>query len=227
MFIQFEIVKQRPDAPPLQAAFKLNLKHGRINFLVGPAGSGKSTLLRVLSGRQRPDQGIIAADGRIWFYRNGSGLIETLDRSVSAVFSEDILSRHQTVHAVLARALSDWPSVARDRRLDELLERIGMKRLAKRKVMHLSAEQGWMLVLARAFAPRPRLLLLDEPFARLEPKQVERLEALLRDLVRKEDVSALISDAGDRPLGRQGELILPMAMGQVQRVYAVPSSAVA
>jgi ABC-type sulfate/molybdate transport systems ATPase subunit len=146
---------------------------------------------------------------------------------VSAVFSEDTLSRHQTVHAVLARALPDWPPPARDRRLEELLERSGMKRLAKRRVLDLKAEQGWMLVLARALAPRPKLLLLDEPFARLAPEQVERLEAVLRDRVREEGVSVLLSDAGGRPLGRPGELILPMAMGRVQRAFTVPSAIVA
>ncbi|MDR3673332.1 MAG: ATP-binding cassette domain-containing protein [Holophaga sp.] len=227
MYIQSDIAMQRPGLPPLQAAFQLNLKHGRMNFLVGPPGSGKSALLRILLGRQRPDRGLIAADGRIWFHRNGEGLIETLDRPVTGAFHEDILSRHQTVLAVLARALPDWPPQARARRVAELLVRFGMKRLAKRRVMDLDLEQCWLLVLARAFAPRPKLLLLDEPFLNLAPEQIQRLEAELRAMVRAEGVSVLVSDAGNRPLGRPGDLILPMAMGQVLRVFPVPTSVVA
>ena len=227
MFIQFEIVKQRPDGPPLQAAFQVDLKPGQLTFLVGPPGSGKSTLLRILAGRQRADQGLIAVDRLIWFHRNGRGLIETLDRSVSTVFSEDTPSKQQTVHAVLAGALADLPPAARGRRLEELLKRSGMKRLANCKVMHLTAEQGWMLVLARAMAPRPRLLLLDEPFARLGSAQVKRLEAVLRDRAREEGIPVLISDAESRPLGHPGELILPMDGGRVKRAFTVPSSDVA
>jgi ABC-type branched-subunit amino acid transport system ATPase component len=80
-----------------------------------------------------------------------------------------------------------------------------MQRLAKRRVLDLNVEQVWMLVLARALASRPKLLLLDEPFARLAPEQVERLEASLRAWVREEGVPAHISNIGNRPLVRPGE----------------------
>ncbi len=220
MFMQTQIVKERTNKPPINASFQVNLKRGRVSFLVGPPGSGKSTLLRILLGSQRPDQGLIAVDGKIWFHRDGGRLIETLDRSVSGMFADDLLPRHQTVQAILARALSLWPPPARARRVAALLERIGMQRLAKRRVLDLSLEQCWRLAMARALAPKPRLVLLDEPFALSAPGKVESLESELRVMVREEGASALLSDAGDRPRNRQGDLILPMNEGRIQRVIA-------
>jgi ABC-type sulfate/molybdate transport systems ATPase subunit len=218
MFMQTQIFKERPNNPPINAAFQVNLKRGRISYLVGPAGSGKTTLLRILLGSQRPDQGLIAVDGKIWFHRDGSRLIETLDRSVSGMFDDDLLPRHQTVQAIIARALPLWAPPVRARRVAALLERIGMVRLAKRRVLNLSLEQCWRLAMARALAPKPRLLLLDEPFARITPGKVEALEAELQAMVREEGASVLLSDAGDRPQDREGATVLPIHEGRIQRV---------
>jgi iron(III) transport system ATP-binding protein len=218
MFMQTQIFKERPNNPPINAAFQVNLKRGRISYLVGPAGSGKTTLLRMLLGSQRPDRGLIAVDGKIWFHREGTRLIEILDRSVTGMFDDDLLPRHQTVQAILARALPQWPPPVRARRVAALLECIGMERLAKRTVLHLSLEQRWRLAMARALAPKPRLLLLDEPFALIAPENVEALEAELQAMAREEGTSVLISDAGDRPQDRHGATVLPMHEGRIERV---------
>ena len=218
MFMRTQIFKERHNNPPINAAFQVNLKRGRISYLVGPAGSGKTTLLRMLLGSQRPDQGLIAVDGKFWFQREGSRLIETLDRSVSGMFDDDLLPRHQTVQAILARALPLWPPPVRARRVAALLERIGMERLAKRTVLQLSLEQRWRVAMARALAPKPRLVLMDEPFALIAPGNVEALEAELQAMAREEGASVLISDAGDRPLDRPGATVLPMHEGRIQRV---------
>jgi ABC-type sulfate/molybdate transport systems ATPase subunit len=217
MFIQTQIIKHRPGNAPVQATFQVNLKRGRIHWLVGPAGSGKSTLLHILQGRQRPDQGLIAVDGRIWFHRDGNRFIETLDREVNGVFGDEVLSRHQTAQAVLARALPQWPPATRAHRVAELLERIGLERLGKRKVLELSSDQCWRLVLARALASKPRLVLLDEPFALLEPEKLGLFDSDLRLLAREEGAAVLLSDSGIRTQGRPGDMILAMAEGRVLR----------
>jgi ABC-type sulfate/molybdate transport systems ATPase subunit len=217
MYIQVECTKDRPGRPPLQAAFQLNLKHGRITFLAGPPGSGKSTLLDLLLGRLRPDKGFITADGKIWFKGDGNLFVEPLDRPVRAVRDDEILSRHQTAQAILSRALPHWPSPTRARRVAVLLDRIGLGRLANRKVLELDPEQSWKLALARALAPHPRLLLLDEPFAGLDAGPCGRFEADLRQLALEEKVAVLLSDACSGPLARSEDFLLSIAGGQIQR----------
>jgi ABC-type sulfate/molybdate transport systems ATPase subunit len=215
MFIRADFTKLRPGKPAIQASFQLNLKHGRINYLVGPPGSGKRTLFEILLGRLRPDQGSLTADGKIWFQGDAGLFVEILDRPVNAVLGGDILSRHQTVRAILSRALSHWPTRTRARRVAVLLDRIAMERSAECKVLELDLVQRWKLTLARALASRPGLLLVDEPFAFLDPGMSERFESDLRLLVREEGASVLISDAGNRPLGHSGDLLLRIEAGRI------------
>jgi len=223
MLLRAAFTKFRPGQATLQAGFRLNLKHGRIAFLVGPPGSGKRTLLDLLRGDLRPDQGLLAADDQVWFQADGGLFVDPMDRPGQTVPEEPGLSRHQTVQATLVRALPLWTAPARARRVAVLLERAGLAGLAQRKVLALDPQQRWRLILARALAPRPRLLLLHEPFAGLEALERPRFDADLRALALAEGAAMLASDAGDRPPGRAGDLLLPMSNGRIQGVFAVPT----
>ena len=148
--------------------------------LVGPSGCGKSTLLHVLAGLQHPDEGVVEIGGRVV---SGAGRwVPPEDRRVGLVFQDGALFPHLRVGDNVAFGLT---TRARDRqrRVAELLELVGLGRLADRYPHELSGGQQQRVALARALAPAPRVVLLDEAFG--------NLDAALRDDVRSDTVAAL------------------------------------
>jgi tungstate transport system ATP-binding protein len=153
----------------------LTVQSGEVLVILGPNGAGKSTLLRVMGLLQRPDHGEVALFG-ISAQQNNS---LKLRRRVATVFQEPLLL-NATVYdnVALGLQLRGMTSIETRRRLDPWLERLSIGHLANRAARSLSGGEAQRASLARAFAVEPELLLLDEPFAALDP--VSR-ESLLRD----------------------------------------------
>jgi tungstate transport system ATP-binding protein len=165
------------DAASLQIA-ALDLHAGQVLAIVGPNGSGKSTLLRVIGLLQRPTGGTVLFRGEDAL--NGKSL--RLRRRIGTVFQEPLLL-NATVYDNAALGLTLRRVSARDieRRLAPWLERLGIAHLAARSARTLSGGEAQRTSLARALALDPELLLLDEPFAALDPAS---REGLLRDFQR-------------------------------------------
>ena len=214
MLIHAHFTKLRRGRPALQVVLEANLKKGRVHFLTGPPDSGKGTLLRILQGRERPDRGLLTADGQIWYKGDASGYMECQERFVGAVFMDDVLSRRQTPRAALSRALVHWPTRTRARRIMGLLERAGLERLARREILELSEAQQWILALVLALAPRPKLVLLETPLWVMP----QGFEPELRAWVQDEGVPLLLSDDGLIPVPRRGDLAIRMMEGRVQDI---------
>ena len=148
--------------------------------LVGPSGSGKSSLLRCIAGVQHPSSGCIRWDGtditEVPSYRRAFGL----------VFQDALLFPHLDVGGNVAFGIrrSGTPKGEQDARVAELLELVGLAGYARRPVATLSGGEAQRVALARALAPRPRLLLLDEPFGALDRELRDRLALDVRDLLR-------------------------------------------
>lgn len=144
---------------------------GRVLALLGPSGCGKTTLLRLVAGLERPDAGRVEVAGRdvtdLPSHRRGVGL----------VFQDQALFPHLDVTNNVAFGLVEarWPPAERAERVAELLRRFGVSRLARRRIDALSGGERQRVALARALAPRPRVLLLDEPLASLDRALRERL----------------------------------------------------
>jgi ABC-type sugar transport system ATPase subunit len=169
-----EIVIRYGETVALQIA-ALDLNTGEILAILGPNGGGKSTLLRVMGLLQRPTSGTVlfrsqnAFDGNLLRHR----------RRIATVFQEPLLL-NATVYQNAALGLKlrgiDGPEISR--RLDPWLERLGIAHLRERRTRSLSGGEAQRTSLARALALQPEILLLDEPFAALDPAS---REALLRD----------------------------------------------
>lgn len=152
---------------------------GRIIALQGPSGSGKSSLLRCIAGVQRLDAGSISWDGV------DITEVPTHRRDFGLVFQDALLFPHLDVGGNIAfglrhRGLSKADTVDR---VTGLLDMIGLAGFAERAVTTLSGGEAQRVALARALAPRPRLLLLDEPFAALDRDLRERLVTDVRTLL--------------------------------------------
>ncbi|HJU83497.1 MAG TPA: molybdenum ABC transporter ATP-binding protein [Holophagaceae bacterium] len=175
-----------PGGPSLEVDLDLPLAEGAVTVLFGASGSGKTSVLRVLAGLDRPDTGVLRTDGETWFDAASGRFVPAHRRRVGLVFQEGALFPHLDVQDNIAFGLRGFPPMARAARVAELIGMAGLEGLERRRPETLSGGQRQRAALARALAPKPRLLLLDEPFASLDrPAQVQlrsRLRGLLRDM---------------------------------------------
>lgn len=155
-----------------------SVEPGQIVALLGPSGSGKSSLLRAIAGLEPVAAGDILWDGRsvtnVPVHRRGFGLM----------FQDGQLFPHRSVAGNVAFGLRHLSRHDRQRRVDEALSLVGMSDYAGRSVLSLSGGQAQRVALARSLAPRPSLLLLDEPLSALDRSLRERLSTEIRQILR-------------------------------------------
>ena len=175
----------------------LQVSRGRTTCLVGPSGSGKSTLLRCVAGFEKPHSGSILIEGQLV---SGPGVfVPPEHRQVGFVFQNFALFPHLTVAENVAFGLGRAVRraarrlEAKDRsRVAEVLESVDMLEYRHRYPHELSGGQQQRIALARALAPRPNLILLDEPFSNLDPHLRDRLKREIRTLLRALEVTAVM-----------------------------------
>ena len=163
---------------PVLDAVDLGVVEHEIVCVLGPSGSGKSTLLRVVAGLQPLDEGRVLLDGR------DQGGVPAHKRGVGLMFQDHQLFPQRDVGANVAFGLRMHGATRaqQDERVRELLDLVGLPGAARRAVGALSGGEQQRVALARALAPRPRLLMLDEPLGQLDRSLRERLVVELREL---------------------------------------------
>ncbi|RUO29980.1 iron ABC transporter ATP-binding protein [Aliidiomarina sedimenti] len=168
----------------------LTLERGEIGCLLGPSGCGKTTLLRAIAGFERVAGGAVyLADQRV----SGEEVhLEPEHREVGMVFQDVALFPHLTVADNISFGLRGASTAEKRSRVAELLEHIGLEGYGPRYPHQLSGGQQQRVALARALAPRPRLLLLDEPFSSLDAELRESLATEVRAVLKKENITALL-----------------------------------
>ena len=158
--------------------------------LLGASGAGKSTLLRLVAGFERPDTGEIWLDGLP--LATPTVFVTPERRGIGLVPQEAALFGHLTVAENISFGLRGVSAAERAARVTELLQLIGIPDLAKRRPDQLSGGQQQRVALARALAPRPKFLLLDEPFSALDVELRERLRQDVKRVLRAEGATALL-----------------------------------
>jgi iron(III) transport system ATP-binding protein len=159
----------------------LQLAEGEIVSLVGRSGCGKSTLLRIIAGVEELDAGTVSVDGRT--VAGGGVFVEPERRNIGFMFQDYALFPHLTARQNVGFGLRRLGRKAASERVEAIIERIGIGRLAERHPHELSGGEQQRVALARALAPQPRVLLMDEPFSNLDRG--------LRDTVRRETMALL------------------------------------
>jgi tungstate transport system ATP-binding protein len=192
---------------------------GEILALIGPNGAGKSTLLRILALLERPTSGIVRLRGRAvpW---GGRDLLATR-RRFACVFQEPLLC-DTTVQAnvTLGLRLRRRPAEEVAAQAGTWLARLGIAHLARREARTLSGGEAQRTSLARAFAIHPDVLLLDEPFAALDPPTRDDLLTLLQGLLRQEGFTTIFVTHDRNEALRLGDRIAVMADGRIHQVGA-------
>ncbi len=166
-------------------AVDLAVEPGEIVALLGASGSGKSSLLRGIAGLEP-----LAAGTICWDDRDVSG-VPVYARGFGMMFQDGQLFNHLSVEGNIANGLYREPRARRGVRVAELLDVVGLPGYGKRRVDELSGGQAQRVALARSLAPRPRLLLLDEPLSALDRNLREHLVGVLGDALRTTGTTAI------------------------------------
>ncbi|HRH81679.1 MAG TPA: ABC transporter ATP-binding protein [Thiobacillaceae bacterium] len=185
-----ENVAQSYGAKPVLKDINFSLKAGQIGCLLGPSGCGKTTALRLIAGFEQLNSGAIYLDGEA-VARPGA-CVPAEKRKVGLVFQDFALFPHLHVAANIGFGLSHLSGADRDNRVAEMLDLVGLTQEASAFPHQLSGGQQQRVALARALAPRPRLLLLDEPFSSLDVELREKLALEVRDILNQEGITALL-----------------------------------
>ena len=188
--LQLRKISQSYDGKPIVDDLSLQLEKGQIGCLLGPSGCGKTTVLRCIAGFEPVSGGEIMLGGRI-VSRAGSTLAPE-KRQIGMVFQDYALFPHLTVAANVAFGLQHLDKPTRISRVAELLETVGLAEASAYYPHELSGGQQQRVALARALAPRPELLLLDEPFSNLDVALRERLSQEVRDILKLHNATAII-----------------------------------
>jgi len=167
----------------------LGLAAGEIGVLIGPSGCGKTTLLRAVAGLEAVSAGQIALDGEVVGSSGHNAPPE--QRRVGMVFQDYALFPHLTVGRNVAFGIHALPVQSRQERVCEVLALVGLEGSQACFPHELSGGQQQRVALARALAPRPRLMLLDEPFSNLDVDLRERLAHEVRGILKTAGATAL------------------------------------
>ena len=172
--------RYEPDGPPAVSDLSFAVEPGHILAVLGPSGCGKTTTLRLIAGFESPDAGQIAIAGRV-VADGPRGAVPPEQRGVGIVFQDYALFPHLTVGDNVGFGLRGRGKRARRDRVREVLSLVGLAPLEPRYPHELSGGQQQRVAVARAVAPAPALLLLDEPFSNLDAD----LRGQMRDEVEK------------------------------------------
>ena len=203
---------------------------GEIACLLGQSGCGKTSMLRCIAGFEVPTAGTIRDSQQVLFDKASKQLVPAYQRNIGMVFQDYALFPHLTVADNIGFGLHKLSRSARQHRVNELLEFIGLDSLAKRYPHELSGGQQQRVALARALAPKPKLILLDEPFSNLDADLRGQLSKDVRQLLKQQNTSALVVTHDQQEAFAMADKIGLMAKGVLQqwekpqRLYQQPAT---
>ena len=206
---------------------ELTLNRGEILALLGPSGCGKSTLLRIIAGLESADQGQLLLHGQplnpIPIHRRNFGLM----------FQDWALFPHRNVgeNIEFGLRMEGMAKAQRQQRVAEMLELVGLVGYQRRSVLELSGGERQRVALARSLAPRPQLLMLDEPLGSLDRTLRERLTEELRQIIKAAEVTAIYVTHDQNEAFVVADRLAVMNAGQIvqlatpQAIYQQPKTA--
>lgn len=203
------------------------LEKGKLIGLLGPSGSGKTTILRMLAGLEKQDSGDILINGR------NVNTVPASERGIGFVFQNYALFPFMTVSSNIAYGLKVQKKDKKfiNERVNELLELVGLPDVGKHYPDQLSGGQRQRIALARALAPQPELLLLDEPFAAIDAKVRKELRTWLRETIDKIGITSIfVTHDQDEAIEVADEIVITNngrveQVGSPSEIYLEPATA--
>lgn len=207
----------RADLPAV-AHVSLSIYPGELVALLGPSGCGKSTTLRLIAGLEQPDAGEIWLNGTL--VASASVATPPEARRLGMVFQDYALFPHLTVAENVGFALHRMPSRERQAHVGEALELVNLAAFASRYPHQLSGGQQQRVALARALAPRPPVVLLDEPFSNLDAALRSQMRDDLRDILSRAGATAVFVTHDQAEALALGDRIALLNNGQIEQIGA-------
>jgi iron(III) transport system ATP-binding protein len=211
---QLDVQYPGRDTPSVRGV-SLGLRAGDIGVLIGPSGCGKTTLLRAVAGLEPVSGGQVLVGTRVV---SETGHTEPAEhRRIGMVFQDYALFPHLDVGHNVGFGLQRLPKAERSQRIREVLDLVGLSGAEQRFAHELSGGQQQRVALARALAPRPDLLLLDEPFSNLDVDLRERLAHEVRNILKAAKATALLVTHDQLEAFAIGDVIGVMHEGQLHQ----------
>ena len=227
MYVELKNINKTYGSYQASRNVNFGIEKGKLIGLLGPSGSGKTTLLRMIAGLENPDSGEIIIDGKV------VNDVPASERGIGFVFQNYALFRYMTVYDNVAFGLKvqkvDKKKI--HARVMELVKLVGLEGLEKRYPSQLSGGQRQRVAFARALAPNPQVLLLDEPFAAIDAKIRQELRSWLKEMIEKLGITSIfVTHDQDEAIEVADEIIITNA-GQIEQkgtpveVYRNPETA--
>ena len=190
------------------------IEKGSLVALLGPSGSGKTTILRMIAGLETPSSGDIFIEG------NRVNDLSPADRGIGFVFQSYALFRYMTVFENIAFGLEikKMPKAKIKERVNELLKLTNLENLGDRYPNQLSGGQRQRVAFARALAPEPMLLLLDEPFAAIDAKVRQELRSWLREMIYKIGITSIFVTHDQDEAVEVADQIIVTNKGRIEQI---------
>jgi len=213
--LELDRIVQRYGSHTVVDGVSFRVATGSIACLLGPSGCGKTTLLRCIAGFEPIAEGEIRLEGTPV---SQPGLcLPPEKRRIGMVFQDYSLFPHLTIAGNIGFGLASHPDRQRQERIRELLHTVGLSGLEHKYPHELSGGQQQRVALARALAPRPELLLLDEPFSNLDVELRERLSLEVRSILKSEGMTAILVTHDQNEAFAMADEIGLMAYGKIQQ----------
>jgi len=213
--LAFSDVCHAYDRTPVLQGISFHVEPGMIACLLGASGCGKTTVLRCIAGFEPVLSGTVALDGTVISAKNI--LLPPEQRRIGVVFQDYALFPHLTVAGNIAFGLRGATVAEYKPRVLELLEIVGLAGYGDKYPQELSGGQQQRVALARALAPRPQLLLLDEPFSNLDVDMRERLSIEVRDILKREKITAVLVTHDQHEAFNIADMIGIMRDGRIEQ----------
>ena len=215
MLLELKHVSQSYAARRVLRDLSFVLNAGDIGCLLGPSGCGKTTVLRAIAGFEPITGGEIVLSGER--VSTPGFIVPAEKRRIGMVFQDYALFAHLNVAANVGFGLHGQSRIERNKRVEELLQTVGLEGSGKAYPHELSGGQQQRVALARALAPRPNLLLMDEPFSNLDVELRERLSFEVRDIIKQQGATAIIVTHDQHEAFAMGDMIGVMHDGEIQQ----------
>lgn len=214
MYVEMKHIDKTFDGFQASKDVSFGVAKGHLAALLGPSGSGKTTILRMIAGLDKPDSGDIIIDGVRVNNIPGS------KRGIGFVFQNYALFRYMTVADNIAFGLQVQKKDKAEikERVGELLQLISMEDLGKRYPHQLSGGQRQRVAFARALAPKPHLLLLDEPFAAIDAKVRRELRTWLRNMIEKVGITSIFVTHDQEEAMEVADTVIITNQGKIEQI---------
>ncbi len=196
--------------------FSLSIQKGEVICILGESGSGKSTVLRLMAGLEAPSSGRMVVNGEQIINDNVFVLPEK--RGIGMVFQDYALFPHMTVSENIQFGLKGMSKREKETRTEEMLELVNLKDYRKRYPYELSGGQQQRVALARAVAPKPSLLLLDEPFSNLDAHLRTKIREELKTIIRQTGITSIFVTHDQEDAKSMADRVVIVKEGKVLEV---------